>query len=322
MINLKRKYRMSDGSLFDVTQRMLTGAFRDVAVLTNYSFTQIKLDAMDTAKIAFAMLPNDLELSAMMGEKTQEKKDKRKEATDFVMIEIMSRVELKYTTEHKIYKRFDVSDIYNERDADFFILLHRVHRQATNLFDTLEDFGLTLGHLSDLETLANEYLAAYKAQDQAIDDRDNAVETRVTAGNELYKDVAALGELGKRIWLGKSESHYNDYVIYPNNVVPPEQQVFESDVPEAQVLNVSVTDINENSMIAGENIGTTVLRGYFSALPTDLPDPTWSPEKGLVNPGGSGMGRAGDIGFLAGVREFLNIYNPGPGVGRIRIVVT
>jgi len=256
MINLKRKYRMSDGSLFDVTQRMLTGAFRDVAVLTNYSFTQIKLDAMDTAKIAFAMLPNDLELSAMMGEKTQEKKDKRKEATDFVMIEIMSRVELKYTTEHKIYKRFDVSDIYNERDADFFILLHRVHRLATNLFASLEEYGLTTAHLEALATLADEYLAAWKVQDQAIDDRETGVETRITAGNDLYNDVSRLSELGKRLWWDKSESHYNDYVMYPNKTAAKEKQMGDGDVPENKVLNIPATAMTADSAIAGTNEGS------------------------------------------------------------------
>ena len=247
---------MSDGMLVAVTQRMLIGAFRDVAKLTDYSFTQAKLEAMDAAKIAFARLPNDLELSAMLGEKTQEKKAKRKETTEYVMIEIMQRVQLKYTVDSKVYRHFGVRDIYNEWDADFFILLHRVHRLATNLFASLEEYGLTTAHLEALATLADEYLAAWKVQDQAIDDRETGVESRITAGNDLYNDVSRLSELGKRLWWDKSESHYNDYVMYPNKTAAKEKQMGDGDVPENKVLNITATAMTADSAIAGTNEGS------------------------------------------------------------------
>ncbi len=319
MIPLKRTYKTSDGGLVEITQRMLTGANRDILKLNDYAYTQAMLDAIDAKKIAFAGLPTDVELSSMIVEATKAKNDKRTAATEYVMTEVMARVKLKYVDEQNaVYKRFGVSNIYNETDGNFLILLYRVHRQANALQPTLGQ-GLTVAIVAQVETLAGEFLALWKAQDAAIDDRDVAVQTRVEAGNSLYEDVAKLGELGKRIWLNKDESKYNDYVIYPSGAEPPSQSVVESDVNPGEVVSLSVTGVEANSVSDYVNTGTTDIQLYYSTAPAVPP----MPGEIIITVGGGSHwhGEANDSGFVAGTREYLNARNVGGMIGHVKVTI-
>ena len=319
MIPLKRTYKTSDGGLVEITQRMLTGANRDILKLNDYAYTQAMLDAIDAKKIAFAGLPTDVELSSMIVEATKAKNDKRTAATEYVMTEVMARVKLKYVDEQNaVYKRFGVSNIYNETDGNFLILLYRVHRQANALQPTLGQ-GLTVAIVAQVETLAGEFLALWKAQDAAIDDRDLAVQMRVEAGNSLYADVAKLGGLGKRLWWNKDESKYNDYVMYAAGAEPPAQTVVESEINPGTVVNLSVTGIEPSSGCKYENTGTEELQIYYSSGAAALPMPGDTIK--TLPPGANWQGTASENGYLPGVREHLNVYNPGASPGHIVVTV-
>jgi len=96
-----------------------------------------------------------------------------------------------------------------------------------------------------------------------------------------------------------------------------EPQVIEALIPMGTVVNLSVTDVSATDIITAENLGTTGLQLYFSALPTDLP-PMGT---GVVAAGATEGGTATEAGFEAGVRESLNVYNLGPGGGSIRVTI-
>jgi hypothetical protein len=83
------------------------------------------------------------------------------------------------------------------------------------------------------------------------------------------------------------------------------------------VVNLSVTGIDGTEAITAENLGTGGLKVYFSALPTDFPDPGMGTIAGGTTEGGTVV----EAGFLAGVREYLNVYNAGPAEGNIRITI-
>lgn len=319
MLPLKRTYKTSDGGLVDLTQRMLTGATRDITELTNFGYTPAMLDDIEAKKVAFAQLPTDVEQSALMAETTLAKTNKRTEATNYVMVEIMSRVKLKYTDEsHPTYKRFGVSNIHNETDGNFLILLYRVHRQANALQATI-GHGLTAAHVAQVNTFATQFLDLWKVQDEAIDERDRAVQTRVESGNSLYKDVAQLGDLGKRIWLNVNESKYNDYVLYPASAEPPAQTVVETDVAATSVVNLSVTGITPASQSTYQNTGAVKLHVYYSALPAQQPQPGDTVID--LEPGTDWSGTAAQTGYEEGVREYLNVFNNGVALGHIIVTV-
>ena len=322
MIQLRRKYSMSDGKLIETANKVLVGANRDVAELTPYLYDQAAIDAIDAKNEAFSDLPTDEELSAMMMDATLAKNTKRTEAIEFVMVEIMSRVGLVFGDDSPKYKRFRSNLIHNQPDGDFIRTLKGVKRQTLLLQSQLATgAGLTSTHITTLASFITDFDNLLENQDESIDNRDIAVEDRITAGNDLYKDLLNLSDIGKRKWLNVSEAKYNDYVLYPNQTTVPESQVFEASVGSLQVVNISATAIKANSQIVVENLGTEGLFVYFAASPTDLPTNTMPGGPGWVAAGTTGSGQAAEAGYLAGSREYLNTYNPGTGIGNLRVTI-
>lgn len=322
MMTIKRVYKMSDSALIGAANKIIVGANRDVATLQSYGWDQARIDAIETDKVAFADLPDDMELSGMMAEATAAKDLLRKEATDFAMVQIMVRVALKFGEDTPTYRRFRADELHTATSDGFWKVIKRIHRQATALLPQLTAEGLTPAIVGILEVFGTDYNAALLAQDEAIDNRDQAVQARIEAGNALYAELTKLAMVGKRIWLNVNESKYNDYVLYPNQGGSGEApevptQVVESMVPSGTVVNLSVTDVDGNEAIMAENLGTTPLQVYFSAMPTDMP-PMGT---GTLSPGQVITGTLAEAGFLAGVREYLNVYNVGPMIGEVKITL-
>jgi len=319
MNNLPRDYKMSDGKLVDVNTRMLIGANRDIAELMNFGYTQQQLDDMEAEALAFMQMPTDIELSSMMAEATEAKNALRTEATDFVMVEVMARVALEFGADSRAYDRFGASEIHSVSDPEFPFLLFRVHRQTVAKAAQLATRGLTPVMVAQVEAYANAFIQARKAQGQAIDDRDVAVQDRVEAGNALYSKIVALGDLGKRLWLNRSESHYNDYVIYQRTASPEAQEVT-SEVAAASTVNLSVTGVTATTQLEFNNTGSAPLELYFSTLPLEPGSP--SGDMVQLPPGASWAGQASEAGFMAGTAEYLNVRNTSPvDDGHIEVLV-
>jgi hypothetical protein len=328
MINLRRKYKMADGKLVETTIRVLVGAERDVAELTPFGWDQDRIDALRSSMLAFADLPTDGELSAMMAEKTEEKDLLRKRSTDYVMVQIMGRVSQRFDVESRTYERFRVGDIHSESDGNFYMTLKRVARQATDLQPQLVAEGLNQAIIDMVTQQADEFIAAMEAQDKAVDDRDLAVQARVEAGNLFYEELLKLGAIGKRIWLNVDESRYNDYVLYPNQSAgpgeqePAEQQVVESEVAPMSVVSLSLTDLTPATQLTVENDGTARLTVYFGAMPTDHPPAGPDPSVISLNAGETWSGTAAALGLEIPGKEYLNVYNSDPTAGHLQVKAT
>lgn len=311
---------MSDAGLASKTNSVVVGADRDVAAITPFGWPQTRINALKTKLEAFADLPDDVELSGMMSQATEAKNLARKAMADHCAIEIVLRVSQRYGEDSTVMKRFRAGELYSATDHGCWLVGKRIHRQASLLLAELATEGLTQDHLDTLSDLITDMNNAMVAQDAAIDNRDQAVEDRITTGNELYTELVKLAEVGKRIHLNVSESKYNDYVLYPKTggVEPDPQQEFENDVNTESVLNLSATGIDGTETITAQNTGTVPLIVYFAALPTDLPDP----EIGPLAAGAEATGTTAEVGFVAGSKEYLNVYNPSTDtVGSIAITI-
>lgn len=306
---LKRIAKMSDARLVDRAQQAVGGANRDVDELTPFGWDQDRIDALEQKRQNFADTPDDVELSGMMMEATAAKRAARKAGTEYCAKEIMLRVTLKYGDRSTTMKRFRAGELYTATDHGCWLVMKRIHRQATLLLTDLATEGLTAAHLTTLADLITDMNNKMEAQDAAIDNRDLAVQQRILLGNELYAELVKLAEVGKRIWLNVDESKYNDYVLYPKTggVEPDEdQQVFENEVAAEGVLNLSVTGIDGSETMTAKNTGAVPLVVYFAAQPTDLP----APGSGQLDPGEEATGTAAQAGYQSGVKEYLNVYNP------------
>lgn len=322
MLEIARKYKMSDSTLMLVGTRLIVGANRDATELSNFGWTAARVSDLSNARDAFADLPTDVELSGIMSVATAAKNKVRQDTTEFCAKEIMLRVSQHYGEGSPNYNRFRFSDLYTSSDHGLWLVLKRIHRQATLLATPLAAEGLTAAHLSSLEGYINDLNSALFAQVQAIDDRDQAVHERIEAGNALYDEMVKLGEVGKRLWLNVDESKYNEYVLYAHRggeEPEADEQVFESQIGPVSVVNLSVTNLNGSETISATNTGSTDLLIYFAALPTDPPPPT----AGMLHAGEHNSGTIVQAGFEAGTREYLNVYNTRSDMaGSIAVTIT
>lgn len=122
-------------------------------------------------------------------------------------------------------------------------------RYAKGLLKTAERFGETLtaadgmqafidGLKADGEVLDN----AIDAVKQAIDQRDEASQTRARVGNELYGMITQVCDAGKRYWKGKNEAYYNDYVIYGSSAALPEDEEEEATPADGDTTDTTSGD--------------------------------------------------------------------------------
>lgn len=309
---MKRKYRVTDGDLITISNRVLNAANRDITEMSAYGIDAAKLADVEAMISDFMDLPTDPELSGLMQEKTAEKNNLRKEATRHVLKEIMQRVEMEFGLNSPTYARFKVGKIHNASDGDFLRMLGRIFRLSGELQSDLAGRGLTEPMILAIEDYENGFHQALKDQDKAIDDRDQAVETRITQGNAVYEELVTIADLGKRLWADESEAKYNDYVLYATT--PAAETAMEGEVPaNGGITNVSITGHDANTNITLENTGTVPLTFYFAAQPVDAPLSGATTVD--VAAGQEWTGTAAELGYSSGSKEYLNVLNENTDVG-------
>ncbi len=309
----KRDYRLSDGNLILTGTRIIAAARRDAADILSYGWTTIKVNGVETLLNTFMAVRTDQELSALMRVATETKNTFEKTSIDYIKKQVMARVATKYAPGSPTYDRFGTKGIDNMTDAELITCFLAVGRQAAALQVDLAGAGLTPTIVTAAQALAPNYLTQINAQGTAIDNRDREVETRISAGNLVFKDLSDLAELGKNIWQGVSEAKYNDYVIYPGGT-PAADQILEGPINAAEVINVSSTGINASTPIVLTAVTGDIVFG-FENLGTDQP----AHGQQTVTAGNSVTVVASDIGFVAGTRERFNVYSVAGGSYRIEV---
>jgi hypothetical protein len=78
-----------------------------------------------------------------------------------------------------------------------------------------------------LSSSVNDFIKADKMQHDAVVNRGLHTEDRTDAANALYEKLLTVCETGRKIWKGKSETKYNDYVLY--DAPPPATPAKETD---------------------------------------------------------------------------------------------
>ena len=155
-------------------------------------------------------VPTDEELSGIQASMTENKNAKEKELQRSIR-RIMARVGNRFGPNSGQYRRFGSEGLTRMDAAELYQCGKRVLRQPTTLLELLASEGLAQSHLTDLEAKNRAFDQAMDEQDDAIRDRDIAVEDRITVGNELYGELVRLSNSGKSIWVDENEAKHNDY---------------------------------------------------------------------------------------------------------------
>lgn len=196
---------------------------RDITEFDKFGIKEVNLAALETLVNALQALPTDEEL---LGDQTlaTEQKDALEEPLREKIRDIMTRAKNKYGEGSARYRKFGVTDISQQEGGPLIFTAGRVKRVATSLLTDLASEGLTQDHIDALDDNTTAYDQKFGEKEDAISARDVATEDRAEKANAIYRLLVKYCETGKRIWVGKNEAKYNDYIIYDTPSGEPEEE--------------------------------------------------------------------------------------------------
>ncbi|SHJ53550.1 hypothetical protein SAMN02745146_3379 [Hymenobacter daecheongensis DSM 21074] len=206
-------FKMSQAALVTTATEKLGYLRRDVAALTTYGVTPARLDGLQALTAAFVALPTETEGVQQAATATQAK-DAARLAALGTMQHIMGMVGLLHNDRTPQYKAFGTSGLNSASEGDLYLGLVRAVRVGRANLPTYAPKGLTAADLTLLETQNAALLATVGEQHDAESGAAGATQQRLTAGNALYDELAALCEAGKTAFVQTDVSKYQDYVLY------------------------------------------------------------------------------------------------------------
>ena len=313
MNNIKRIYKMSDGSLSQLCDKLHNSAKRDATQMITFGVNDTFLAEFLLHKNAFANLETDEELSGYMMIATQSKNQK---ATNLRVQIRQHRVRvINFFGEGSAQdKMLGIETLSRQADEELVRTGKRVHRVLSNIHAQMATQGVTPLMLSDFLILVNDFDTAIDAQDTAIRNRDIAVDERVKAGNNLYNTCLKIANAGKAIFEPTGQAQYNDYVITEKS---PRRQQVSGTVGAGAIVNPSVIVDNPNDIIHLQNTGQQSIKVYISQNPSDE-----APETANVLPAGQTQDFiAKDLGFSDSAQRLLLYNNSNQDVGYLVEIV-
>lgn len=268
-IELKRTYKISDADLPQMSDKTVLFATRDLALLADYGVTTATIEEIEDLSEEMKNKETDQELMADMMIATEEKEAKRELVLSAIK-QIVERAKFKFGEGSSQLRRFGAEMLSKNTDPKLVRVANRVIRTATKYLAELDSEGVKSTLIADLLAKNQQFDASLEVQEDAISDRDIAVQERIALGNNLYAKVVILAGKGKLCFLETDEARYNDYVLYPSSGTPDTSNTVEGDVAANSVVNISATVVSANTVFEIKNTGDADLKFYFAQNPTDL----------------------------------------------------
>jgi hypothetical protein len=211
-----REYNFPDADLYMQCVERIRYAERDITDFTSYSYGQDRIDAFKNVCAKFNELPSDDEMLGEQMEFTDKKKDAAEKLKTAIR-GIMTRVEMKYHNRSGRYRKFGTTKMGDMSDPQLVFCGRRVARVARQQMVFLEEVGVTEAQVTKVLEAAKVFEDAINRKQDKAADRDIMVEVRTQFGNEMYRELIILCNIGKDIWVEKDTVKYEQYVIYESN---------------------------------------------------------------------------------------------------------
>jgi len=208
-----RDYHMSDADLAQLGDKAEELITRDETELAIYGIDDDDKDFIVEKTEEFKDYPTDVELEAVVSEKT-EVKDGAADAVKVDVRSIMVRADNAFGIKSAKYRKFGSKGMDEMDDNNLHRLGSRVVRVATGFLPELAEEGLTAAIINALDVKNAAFDLAIDEKDEAVRTRDIDTEDRIELGNTLYSKIVKVFNAGKNYWVNKDEAKYNDYVIY------------------------------------------------------------------------------------------------------------
>ncbi len=213
---VNREYNFPDSDLYAQCLERIQYIKRDAKEFASYAYGADKLQAFEDLCKRFAELPSDDELVGDQMVATQKKNDARERLKTAVR-SVMTRVESKYDVRSGRYRKFGTFKMNDMTDPQLLLCGRRVVRVAEAMLDFLAETGLKQTHLDQIREAAAGFENALNVQMDKVSDRDIAVEKRIEVGNEMYRELVLVCNIGKDIWAETNRTKYENYTIYESN---------------------------------------------------------------------------------------------------------
>lgn len=293
-----RAYKFSDSRLVQVCTEIIAFARRDATELATVGITATWVNDLETAKNTFALLPTD-EVELGEQEAATEEKDEDAEAVREVLRDLRTAAHRAFGVHSGNYKKFGLKDLDDFTDDKLVSKAQINQGVATTHAAELAAKGFDASAIASLGTLAAALVDSMTNKALEVGSRDTAQETRVVAGNALYKMLEdELCFAAKNYWRTRSAAKYNDYIIHHTE----HEQVDNGTILHNSILEPEVTVNSASDFITlAIPAGGQTLKIYCSANEGDSPT-------GLavtVINGSTWSGRAEDIGWTSVNRRLL-----------------
>lgn len=245
-ITTVRDYNFSDAVLVQLCDDISGSVARDLDDFGNFAVTQTTLDSLETKRDAFDAMQTDGEMLGLVSIATQNKNGKRDELENTLKAARMM-AENKWGTSDAYYRQFGFEGMVKLSDAKLLRQAKKVHRLGVTHLADMASEGLDQAKLDLLQTQYADFDDLVDDKEKAIENRDIKTQERRKAGNEIYKELVRLCNIGKQLYEKTNEAKYNDYVIYNSSTG---QQPAEG----AATLAVTVVSAGTGNALAGADV--------------------------------------------------------------------
>jgi hypothetical protein len=214
--SINREYNFPDADLYSQCLERIQYIKRDHKEFDAYAYNSDKVAAFEAIVKRFGDLPDDDELIGEQMIATQ-KKNEAAELLKTTIRSVMTRVATKIDQKSGRYRKFGTHKMNDMSDPNLLLCGLRVARVAEQLLPFLDEAGLKQEHIDRVRQATKAFENAIHIQQDKVADRDIAVEKRVEIGNELYRELVLVCNIGKDIWAEKNKAKYENYTIYESN---------------------------------------------------------------------------------------------------------
>jgi len=306
-----REFNFADGVLAQLTDKVILNGTRDSVQLIPLGVTAARLSTLQDKRDDFMELPDDEEMKGLVGEKV-ETKDASIVACEGYIRNIRRMAGNIFGEKSATFRRFGFEGINELEEVRRIKAFLRVWRQATAYETELAPEGLTAVILLAFKDAIKKFDDDFDAVDAAVEQRDKATQTRIVAGNEIYREVVKIAKTGKDYWFDKDEAYYNDYVIYTSEGVSK----FNLEITAGGVLNlkdnVTAGSINGVKVKNTSTSAAVIIYVYLASSSGQ----GWTGIGYTLNPGDE---ITIDESQMGAIQPFLNVYNGSGETGTIQV---
>ena len=218
------KFNFTFGYLKQLAEEMLLNIERDLAEFTDRGFNAAKKTGLLNAISALDNFPTDDQLVGIKVT-TTETKDAARDSLETQMRTLFLAAKNTFGENTGKFREFGDVQLSQQTDSDLVRSAKAMISTATKYVTELAGEGITTAKIALMTTTRATLDTAIDDQRKAIKNRDNGTEARIIIANALYDLVVKYADDGKDIWVTKSESKFNDYVIYntPSGTDEPPQ---------------------------------------------------------------------------------------------------